>query len=197
MLWKLNRFFIRRFRTLFRVHVATTPRKIWFPTELSVSKREEQSLSIKAWNALIKRSLYQLPAQWQSTCSSKRWVRGRAHSSAGFTSTATDGPTFSFSSGTILILGHSRCKIVTKRLRDTLLFSCILFWLACHIFYAQCLVLISSALPLLCYFLCSSYQPSKWIKSCLIYAVLQPYVNNPLIQILHLLLCVLQKNHIQ
>lgn len=56
-------------------------------------------------------------------------------------STATDGHTLSVSSGTILILGRSRCKIVTKLIHDTLLLCCLLFWLACQIFYALCLAL--------------------------------------------------------
>lgn len=55
--WMLNQFYPKKYRTLFCLHVATTPRKMWLPTELSVSEREEQSLSNKAWNPLINLSL--------------------------------------------------------------------------------------------------------------------------------------------
>lgn len=46
--------------------------------------REEWSLSIKAWNPLIKFSLTQLPAESQCIQSLKYWLRGWAISSSGF-----------------------------------------------------------------------------------------------------------------
>lgn len=189
----------KKYRTLFCLHVATTPRRMWLPTELSVSEREEQNLSIKAWNPLIKLSLSLSFQHSVRAHTAVKLVKRQSPQCCWIYqhSTATDGPTFSVSSGTILILGRSRCKIVTKWIHDTLLFCGILFWLACHIFYALCLASISSVSPLLYFLLCSPYQPSKWIKPHLVYAVLQPYLSNPLIQILHLFLCAQQENHIQ
>lgn len=132
----LNQFYTKKDRTLFWLHVATTPRKMWLPTELSVSEREEQSLSIKAWNPLIKLSLsFSFQHSGRAHAAVKLVKRQRPQFCGIYQhSTATDGPTFSVSSGTILIHGRSRCKIVTKWIHDTLLFCCILFWLACHSF---------------------------------------------------------------